>query len=77
MLKQGELVKVDIDLLFHKQAMTDAQSVLREYLAQHQQLTVAEFRDLIGSSRKYVVPMLEFFDRTKVTKRVGDQRMLA
>ena len=77
LLKQGELVKVDIDLLFHKQAMTDAQSVLREYLAQHQQLTVAEFRDLIGSSRKYVVPMLEFFDRTKVTKRVGDQRMLA
>ncbi|MEK7368475.1 MAG: SelB C-terminal domain-containing protein, partial [Planctomycetota bacterium] len=39
-------------------------------------ITAAEFRDLVGTSRKYVIPLLEYFDRIHLTKRVGDKRVL-
>lgn len=76
LLQTGELIKVDVDLLFHRQVMQSAENVLREYLTQREQITVAEFRDLISSSRKYTVPLLEYFDKIKVTKRMGDKRTL-
>lgn len=76
LVEQGELVRVDADLYFHKEAIERAESALREYLKIHGQITIAQFRDLIGSSRKYVVPLSVFFDDRKVTRRVGDQRVL-
>lgn len=76
LLERGELIKIDIDLLFHREAIKDAESALRKYLEEHGQMTVAEFRDLIGSSRKYVVPLLEYFDKKKTTRRMGDVRVL-
>ena len=76
LIERGELVKVAVDLLFHKDALADAESALRAYLRERGQTTVAEFRDLIGSSRKYVVPLLEYFDKQRVTRRVGDMRVL-
>jgi selenocysteine-specific elongation factor len=39
-------------------------------------MTAAAFRDLIGSSRKYAVPLLEYLDATRVTRRIGDERVL-
>lgn len=77
LLQKGELVKIEVDLLFHKEVIGSAENVLRDYLAKRGQMTVAEFRDLIGSSRKYVVPLLEYFDKKRVTRRVGDVRVLA
>ena len=77
LLERGELIKIDIDLLFHREAIESAESALRKYLEERGQMTVAEFRDLIGSSRKYVVPLLEYFDKKKTTRRMGDMRVLA
>ena len=76
LLERGDLVKIEVDLLFHREVIEKAENVLRKYLEQSSQMTVAEFRDLIGSSRKYVVPLLEYFDAKRVTRRVGDQRVL-
>ena len=76
LIERGELVKVAIDLLFHRDALADAENALKAYLQERGQMTVAEFRDLIGSSRKYVVPLLEYFDKQRVTRRVGDMRVL-
>jgi len=76
LVERGKLVKVSVDLLFHREALADAENALRSYLQEHGQMTVAEFRDLVGSSRKYVVPLLEYFDKQRVTRRVGDQRVL-
>ena len=39
-------------------------------------MTASEFRDLIGSTRKYAVPLLEWLDQARVTRRVGDERIL-
>ncbi|MHB9038778.1 MAG: selenocysteine-specific translation elongation factor [Armatimonadota bacterium] len=76
LLGRGELVKIDTDLYFHKSAVESAETALRKYLQENGQITVAQFRDLIGSSRKYVVPLLEYFDSKRLTRRAGDQRVL-
>jgi len=76
LIERGELVKIAVDMLFHKDALAQAESQLRALLQERGQMTVAEFRDLIGSSRKYVVPLLEYFDKQRVTRRVGDMRVL-
>lgn len=63
------------DPAFHRQVVETARRRLEEHLARRGEITVAEFRDLIGSSRKYALPLLEHFDREKVTQRRGDSRV--
>jgi selenocysteine-specific elongation factor len=76
LIERGDLVRVAPEVVFHKQALDEIEASLRAYLGEHGQITVAQFRDVIGSSRKYVVPLVEYFDDAKVTRRVGDQRVL-
>ena len=76
LVEKGELIRIENDLLFHRTALESAEAAMRAYLEEHGQMTVAEFRDLIGSSRKYVVPLLGYFDNKRVTRRVGDMRVL-
>ncbi len=61
--------------LFHRQAIAGARLRLEEHLDRHGEVTVAGFRDLVGSTRKYALPLLEYFDREKVTLRRGDVRV--
>lgn len=77
LVERGTLVKVARDLLFFRDAIGAAEAALAQHLQTHEGITVAEFRDLVGSSRKYVVPLLEYFDRKRLTRRVGDVRVLA
>jgi selenocysteine-specific elongation factor len=51
--------------------------LLREALRNSQGITVGEIREIWDTSRKYAVPLLEFFDRQRVTRRIGDKRILA
>ena len=76
LIERGNLVKVAADLLFHREAIESARAAMAAHLEDRGQMSVAEFRDLIGSSRKYVVPLLEYFDTKRVTRRVGDMRVL-
>jgi selenocysteine-specific elongation factor len=76
LVDEGKLVRITTEILFHAQALAAAESALRAYLTERGQMTVAEFRDVINSSRKYVVPLLEYFDEKKVTERQGDLRRL-
>jgi selenocysteine-specific elongation factor len=50
--------------------------LLVQYLRDHREITPIEFKDLLGISRKYAIPMLEYFDSQKITIRVGDKRIL-
>lgn len=61
--------------VFHRQAIDIARQRLEEHLDRHGEVTVAEFRDMLGSTRKFVLPLLEYFDREKVTFRRGDLRV--
>jgi selenocysteine-specific elongation factor len=76
LLERGTLVKIAPDLFFDSAAIRAAEDALVQYLADHEGITVAQFRDLVGSSRKFVVPMLEYLDSRRLTRRVGDMRVL-
>jgi selenocysteine-specific elongation factor len=62
--------------VYHAETLSRAKALLREYLASRDAFTVKEFRDLTGSTRKYVVPLLEHLDATGFTVRTGDFRRL-
>ena len=73
---RGQAVKVSSDLVFSSDVVEDVEGRLRNYLAENEQITAAGFRDLISASRKYSIPLLDYFDRSGVTVRSGDYRRL-
>lgn len=75
LLARGAFVKVGEDL-YHEAQIAQIQAKLAGYLREHGRLTMAEFRDLIGTSRKYAVPLLEWFDSRSITMREGDYRRM-
>jgi selenocysteine-specific elongation factor len=75
-LQHETLVKVGEEFYFLKEAVDQAWQLLREFLVEHGMVTVAEARDLLGTSRRYCLPLLEFFDQSRKTRRQGDRRAL-
>lgn len=71
----GRLVKINEELYFHREAYDAALDLLRRHFDASGTITLAQFRDLTGSSRKIVQPLLEHFDQLKLTRRVGDHRV--
>ncbi|MGO0122296.1 selenocysteine-specific translation elongation factor [Desulfothermobacter acidiphilus] len=76
LFRQGLLVKVAEDIVFHREVLKTAETRVVEALKERGEITAAEARDLLGTSRKYVVPLLEYLDGRRVTRRVGDKRTL-
>jgi selenocysteine-specific elongation factor len=79
LLDAGALVRVREDLLFHREALERLVAALGDYAARHEPerlIDVAAFKELSGVSRKYAIPLLEHFDRTRVTRRAGDRRLI-
>lgn len=77
-INNGTLVRIG-DFLFHKDALERLLEQLREYAKLHEPerlIDVAAFKDLTGVSRKYAIPLLEHLDRTRVTRRAGDRRII-
>ena len=72
----NELIKINNEIYLHKSAYGDATERLKAYINKNESITLAEFRDLLDTSRKYAMAILEFFDNNKVTKRVEDKRVL-
>ncbi len=74
LVNSGELVKV-ADLVFHRSAVEGLRETLQRHKAEHgARLDVGAFKDLTGISRKYAIPLLEYLDRQRITRRVGDAR---
>jgi selenocysteine-specific elongation factor len=76
LVTDGRIVRVNEDTVFARSAYDEAIRTLRAHLTEHRTLTVAAARDLLGSSRRYVLPLLEWMDAQKITRRVGDDRIL-
>ena len=73
----GELVQIAPDILLHAGRLEQLKKQMAEAITERGGLAVADVRTMIDSSRKYVVPLVEYLDRSGFTKRVGDQRVLA
>jgi selenocysteine-specific elongation factor len=75
---EGLLAEVGDGLYLHADAEAEMRRRVRDKLAEGGPgLTVAEVRDLLGTTRKYAVPLCEYLDRVAVTRREGDLRVLA
>jgi selenocysteine-specific elongation factor len=77
LLRQKTLVRVE-GLVFHAEALARLKSDVAALKAgsQSARLDVAAFKERYGVSRKYAIPLLEYLDRERITKRVGDSRVL-
>lgn len=79
LLDGGSVVRVGGDLLFHRRPLDELIGKLKQFALDHQadpSLDVATFKDLAGVSRKYAIPLLEFLDRERITRRAGDRRVI-
>ncbi|MCH7993939.1 MAG: selenocysteine-specific translation elongation factor [Planctomycetes bacterium] len=73
----GELVPIDGKIYLHAESERQLRSHVAEQIAREGRVTVASVRESLDSSRKFVVPFLEYLDKVGFTKRVGDYRVLA
>jgi len=71
---QGLLVRVKDDMYSYGPAVTVLKEKIVDFFATHQEMSAPDFKDMTGLSRKYLIPMLEYFDKEKLTVRVGDVR---
>ncbi|MDQ2886973.1 MAG: selenocysteine-specific translation elongation factor [Chloroflexota bacterium] len=76
LIEQGRLVRLGEGVLFLRETYDEALTRLVTYLREHGKITVAEARDILGATRKYILPLLEQMDAQHITRRVGDERFL-
>jgi selenocysteine-specific elongation factor len=79
LIEQGTLVKIGgatDSVLFLRESYAEAVTRLVGYLREHGKMTVAEARDVLGTTRKYILPLLEYMDERRITRRIGDERMV-
>jgi selenocysteine-specific elongation factor len=76
LLREKALIKLSDDLVFHRDALAGLRQAVSGYKVKSQKIDVARFKDLTGVSRKYAIPLLEYLDRERVTRRVGDERVI-
>jgi len=76
LINEGRIIKTKDDLYFHTDTIAGLKDRIVEFLRSHGEMTPTQFKDMTGLSRKYLIPLLEYFDSQNVTIRVGDVRRL-
>jgi len=76
MINENRLIMVDKQLLFHRDVFDDCINKMKAFIAENGEITLGQFRDIIGASRKYAIAILEYCDSKKITKKIGDIRKL-
>jgi selenocysteine-specific elongation factor len=76
LVNEGTMVKAKEELFFHAEPYEDLKKRLVDFLAANEEITTPQFKEMTGASRKYIIPLLEYFDAKNVTIRVGDSRKL-
>jgi selenocysteine-specific elongation factor len=71
---EGSAVRINDSLYLSRKAYDEMIGLLREFFSGKAEMTVSEFRDLLGTTRKYALPFLEYLDSNRITLRVGDVR---
>ncbi len=76
LLRDKVLIKISEELVFHQSALVDLRHKIAALKTTAPKIDVARFKDMTGVSRKYAIPLLEYLDRERVTRRVGDERVI-
>jgi len=77
LIDQGEIVEISSEIVVHREADEQMQNAVTELLSKHGSATASQVRQKIGTSRRVIIPFLEYLDRIGVTRRIGDDRVLA
>lgn len=75
LLEKKTLVKVSQDMFFLQDAIEEGKNRLNSYFAGEKELSLAAFRDMLDTTRKYALPLIEYYDKIRFTHRVGDARV--
>jgi selenocysteine-specific elongation factor len=76
LVHEGILVKIKSGMYFHRIPFENLKGELIDYLKNHREITTPQFKELTGVSRKYAIPLIEYFDQMKLTIRLGEKRVL-
>ena len=76
LVHEGVLVKIKSGMYFHRMPFENLKEELINYLKNHKEITTSQFKDLTKASRKYAIPLIEYFDQIKLTLRLGEKRVL-
>ena len=76
LVEDGKLIKVKDDLYFDEGAISKLQQELVNFLMNQGEISTPQFKEMTGASRKYVIPLIEYFDSQNLTIRIGDIRKL-
>jgi len=76
LVHEGVLVKIKGDIYFHRSSFEKLKEELVAFLRSHGEITTPQFKEMTKASRKYVIPLIEYFDQIKLTLRLGDKRVL-
>ena len=77
LLREKSLVRITAELIFHRDALVHLKEQLSTYKkTKGERISVPVFKELTGITRKYAIPLLEYLDRERVTRRAGDERVI-
>jgi selenocysteine-specific elongation factor len=76
MLKEKILIRISDDLAYHRATLDEIRNTVRASFAPGERFGVAEFKDLFDLTRKHAIPLLEYLDRERFTRRQGNDRVL-
>jgi selenocysteine-specific elongation factor len=76
LVSEGRVMKIKEDLYYDHKALERLKQKLVDFLIVHEEISTPQFKDMAGASRKFVIPLIEYFDSTQLTIRVGDIRKL-
>jgi len=76
LVHEGILVKIKSEIYFHRVPFENLREELVAYLKNHREITTPQFKEMTKASRKYVIPLIEYFDQIKLTLRLGEKRVL-
>jgi len=76
LISEGTLVRVAEGMVFHREMLEELKSTVRREKRKNDLVDVAFFKELVGVTRKYAIPLLEWLDREHVTRRVGKERVV-
>ncbi|MGR3220534.1 MAG: selenocysteine-specific translation elongation factor [Candidatus Anammoxibacter sp.] len=76
LVETGRAVEVSRKLYYHNSVIVQLKELISNHIKKNKSISASEFRDITNTSRKFVIPLLEYFDKVRFTKRTGDKRIL-
>jgi selenocysteine-specific elongation factor len=76
LVHEGVLIKIKSEIYFHRLPLGNLREELVTHLKSHQEITTPQFKEMTKASRKYAIPLIEYFDQIKLTIRLGEKRVL-